>query len=236
MAGVGLTLDDLRQPDFGGRIWGYDRDEVDQLLASVVTSIERLQRRRQRDAAAIEKAAVETAAATERAEQAERERDELAIRLERALEGTSKKGDGDVHGPSAVGPAAVVVREAERLVAEAEERAGRAEQQVLVLREEVAAQQARTRRVEDAEAEARELRTELDLAAERAERSEWAEPDHATDLVPVPMAPLTEPVELSEEVYARLPLAQRASRALLREARARAQAIVAEAEERTRVS
>ncbi|MBA3956245.1 MAG: DivIVA domain-containing protein, partial [Acidimicrobiia bacterium] len=61
----------MRQPGFGGRVWGYDRDEVDQLLASVVVSIERLQRRRQRDAEAIERATNEARRATERAKLAD---------------------------------------------------------------------------------------------------------------------------------------------------------------------
>lgn len=204
---MGLTLDDLRQPGFGGRVWGYDRDEVDQLLASVVTSIERLQRRRQRDAASIDKAKAEAAEATERAERTERERDELAIRLELALEGADHEAgrgwrDDDRTSAFDVPEAQrlederrederqeVERQEVERLVAEAEERAAQAERQMLGLREEVAQQRART---------------------------------------PMP--------DLEPEAYARLPLAQRAARALLRDARARAAAIVAEAEERASVS
>lgn len=107
---MGLTLDDLRQPNFGGRMWGYDRDEVDQLLASVVVSIERLQRRRQRDGEAIERATAEARKATERAERAERERDELARRVELADEAVEQAvADAD--------------RRAQRLVAEAKAQA-----------------------------------------------------------------------------------------------------------------
>ncbi|HEV2071352.1 MAG TPA: DivIVA domain-containing protein [Acidimicrobiales bacterium] len=112
---MGLTLDDLRQPGFGGRVWGYDRDEVDQLLASVVVSIERLQRRRQRDAEAIERATNEAREALERAERAERERDELAGRLELADEAAERAvADAD--------------RRAQQLVSEAEARAEQARQ------------------------------------------------------------------------------------------------------------
>ena len=106
-------MDDLRQPGFGGRVWGYDRDEVDQLLASVVVSIERLQRRRQRDAEAIERATDEAREAVERAERAERERDDLAARLELADEAADQ---AVAHANS----------RAEQLVAEAEARAEQA--------------------------------------------------------------------------------------------------------------
>lgn len=112
---MGLTLDDLRQPGFGGRMWGYDRDEVDQLLASVVVSIERLQRRRQRDAEAIEQATAQAREATNRAERAERERDELANQIELADEAVEQA-------------VADANRRAQGLVAEAEARADRAGQ------------------------------------------------------------------------------------------------------------
>lgn len=88
-------------------MWGYDRDEVDQLLASVVVSIERLQRRRQRDGEAIERATAEARRATDRAERAERDRDELAKRLELADEALEQaRADAD--------------RRVQRLVAEAQ--------------------------------------------------------------------------------------------------------------------
>lgn len=69
--GVRMTLDDLRDPGFGGRMWGYDREQVDRLLVAVADSVEKLQRRRQRDAKAMEQLALDVASATGRAEQAE---------------------------------------------------------------------------------------------------------------------------------------------------------------------
>lgn len=176
---MGLTLGDLRQPDFGGRVWGYDRDEVDRLLAAVVTSIERMQRRRQRDAAAIDKATAAVGEANARAERAERERDELAARLETALHSSADGHDDDDYRDA--------LAEAERQVAEARQRAERAERQVLGLRQELSEQRERFGRIDE---------------------GDYAGYDH-------------------------LPLAQRAARALLRDARARAAAIVAEAEGRS---
>lgn len=178
---MGLTLDDLRQPGFGGRVWGYDRDEVDQLLASVVVSIERLQRRRQRDGEAIERATNEGRRATERAKRIERERDELAGRVELADE--------------AVADAA---RRAERLVAEAEARAERAEE---------------ARRVAEAKLSS--------LAALGA-----TEPGQGQAAPPITLGDEHDPAR-------QLPLALRAARVLLADARARAATIEADAERRT---
>lgn len=112
---MGLSLDDLRQPGFGSRIWGYDRDEVDQVLASVVVSIERMQRRRKRDADALEQANADARRALERTEHAERQRDELAEHLDSADEVLERSVEE-------------AKRAAHALVAEAEERAARAEQ------------------------------------------------------------------------------------------------------------
>lgn len=259
--GVGLTLDDLRQPAFNGRVWGYDKAEVDRLLAAVITSIERLQSRRERDAAAVERATGEATEATARAERAERERDDLAFRLELALQGAKAGDDGaglagdharddqardsrdggdrddrDGGGPAKV--AAAALDEAERRVAQAQDRAGRAERQVLVLREEMAKQRARTRQAAGVEAEVGELRKELASALERARRPV------APPVAPAagdPLAPSRNPITVAVErlfekgdpadAAVMLPLAQRAARALLREARTAAAAIVAEAEQ-----
>lgn len=275
MNGVGLTLDDLRQPEFNGRVWGYDRAEVDQLLAAVITSIERLQSRRERDAAAVERATEEATEARGRAERAERERDDLAFRLELALQRASVHGQGagpdsqaspedgasadDRGGPDdrdeaeaderAVKAAAAALDEAERRVTQAQERAGRAERQVLMLREEMAKQRARARQADVAEAEVHELRKQLARGSERASRAEAAPValgDPAPAISPAvtadTLAPSESPgagavavdglfdgLDLTNAAVI-LPLAQRAARALLREARAAAAAIVAEAE------
>lgn len=227
MVGVGLTLDDLRQPSFSGHIWGYDRDEVDQLLASVVTSIERLQRRRRRDADSIDKAKAEAANANERAERAERERDRLAIRLELVREGVHDPGpgpgDNEVEATT-FGRPEIEDLDAEQPGADADERAGQADQEVLLLRQELAEQRVRTRRVDAAELEVEQLRNELTLASAHAAESDVVF-TRSWDLDPM--------LDLDPETYARLPLAQRAARALLREARARAAAIVAEADATT---
>ncbi len=184
---MSLTLDDLRQPGFGARVWGYDRDEVDQLLASVVVSIERLQRRRQRDGEAIERATGEAQRAGERAKRAERQRDELASRIELADQAVA---EADLR--------------AQRLVAQAEERAQR-----LV-----------------AQAEERATRAERERPALDAASSPW---DGSTEL---PSGVASEgpaaPGEARDSL-SRLPLALRAARALLADARARAAAIEAEA-------
>ncbi len=295
VATVGLTLDDLRQPSFNGRVWGYDREEVNQLLAAVVTSIERLQRRRDRDAAAIERATAEATAASARADRAQEERDDLAVRLELALrqvpgdrrtglvaadgipadrdgadrDGADRDGDGvdrdgaDRDGGDDDRAWAEALAEAERLAAEAEERAGRAqrlvaeadgragraERQVLGLREEVAQQRARTRRMDFAEAEVKRLREELARVSERARRAEVRVAAPATMPAP-PTSPRAggalvpavgggvvvvggerDDFGAAAEAAVLLPLAQRAARALLREARASAATIVADAEQ-----
>ena len=69
--GVRMTLDDLRDPGFGGRLWGYDREQVDRLLAAVADAVEKLQRRRQRDAAATQELSRDLADAERRAVDAE---------------------------------------------------------------------------------------------------------------------------------------------------------------------
>jgi cell division septum initiation protein DivIVA len=66
-----MTLDDLRDPGLATRMWGYDRDEVDRLLGAVADSVEKLQQRRKRDAAAMEALSREVVAATKRAADAE---------------------------------------------------------------------------------------------------------------------------------------------------------------------
>lgn len=172
---MSLTLDDLRQPGFGARVWGYDRDEVDQLLASVVVSIERLQRRRQRDGEAIERATSEAARASERAKRAEHQRDELANRIELADQAVAEAN-----------------RRAERLVAQAEERAAQAER----------------------------ARLALEGASSAWDRDAALPSDVAGASIP--------PGEDADSSL-RLPLAVRAARMLLAEARARAAAIEAEA-------
>ncbi len=177
---MGPTLDDLRRPGFGLRLWGYDRDQVDQLLGSVITSFQRLQARLQHDADALDRATTEAGEARARAERAERERDEMAARLALALEASSAPDEDD---EAAKGDAA----DAERRVAEAEARCRQAEAQVGALHQELAAAEQRLAHARPA--------------------------DHDADLD-------------------RLPLAQRAARALLQEARARAAQIVAEAEAR----
>ncbi len=184
---MSLTLDDLRQPSFGARVWGYDRDEVDQLLASVVVSIERLQRRRQRDGEAIERATGEAQRAGERAKRAERQRDELASRIELADQAVAEAN-----------------LRAQRLVAQAEERA----QRLVAQAEERATRAERARLARDTGSAARDGVTEL--------------PSGVTGEAPA---------SLGEEgdSNSRLPLALRAARALLADARARAAAIDAEA-------
>jgi chromosome segregation ATPase len=157
-------------------MWGYDRDEVDQLLASVVVSIERLQRRRQRDGEAIERATSEAARASERAKRAEHQRDELANRIELADQAVAEAN-----------------RRAERLVAQAEERAAQAERARLALE-----------------------------GASSAWDRDAALP---SDVAPGASIPPGEDADSS----LRLPLAVRAARVLLAEARARAAAIEAEA-------
>jgi DivIVA domain-containing protein len=156
---VSLSLDDLRHPDLRSRLRGYDRDDVDRLLAMVVVAVERLERRRQRDTAALEDLSKELATARGRAEDAERRAAELAAELE-------------------------VSRWAESA---ATERAGEWERRA----------------------------TE---ATERAERAEAA--GTAGTAGPEAEAPVL-----------RLPVAQRAARAVLNEARAQAAAIVRRAEE-----
>ncbi|MGI9120497.1 MAG: DivIVA domain-containing protein [Acidimicrobiales bacterium] len=159
--GGGLRLDDLRHPHLGGRVWGYDREEVDDLLALTVATIERLQRRRQRDAAVIQALTRDAEAAQARA--------------------------GDVEHRVVAASSAVDV--AEDAASQWQRRAREAEQ-----------------RAADAEERASQLQRE-------------------TEAVPVPD---------DEHLPQTLPLAQRAARALLREARASAASIVADAEERAR--
>lgn len=141
---------------------GYDRDEVDRLLAMVVVAVERLERRRQRDVSALEELSKELALMQRRVEDAERRAAELSAEL---LEARWEES-----------AATERAREWERRATEAAER---------------------TERVERA------------LATGRAA----AGPD-------------------GEEHLLRLPVAQRAARAVLREARAQAAAIVRQAEER----
>lgn len=244
VSGVGLTLDDLRQPELKGRVWGYDRGEVDQLLAVVITSIERLQSRRERDAAALGRATDEATEARAWAERAERERDDVATRLELALhqapvdQGGGRADDARSERDDREAlAAATALDEARRLVAQAEERAGRAERQILVLREEMAVQRARTRRLDLAETEVGDLQKELSRASERVRRAEAAPAGSAyAAAARPPGSPSATAVERLFEVLDQadaavaLPLAQRAARALLREARATAASIVAEAE------
>lgn len=78
---VRMTLEDLRNPGFASRMMGYDRDEVDRLLGAVADSVEKLQRRRQRDAAAMEGLTREVAAATNRALEAEQRLSAMAEEL-----------------------------------------------------------------------------------------------------------------------------------------------------------
>lgn len=144
-------------------MWGYDREEVDALLALVVTTIERLQRRRQRDAALIE-------GLTRKADAAEGRSDDVA------------------HQVAALSSAVDVAEEA---AAQWQRRAREAEERV-------------------ADAEER---------AARAQREAQAAPEDDGD---------------DDHYPHTLPLAQRAARELLREARASAASIVAEAEERAR--
>jgi cell division septum initiation protein DivIVA len=82
--GVRMTLDDLRDPGFGGRLWGYDREQVDRLLAAVADAVEKLQRRRQRDAAAMEDLARDLADAEARAAEAEQRLAALEVELDAA--------------------------------------------------------------------------------------------------------------------------------------------------------
>ncbi len=141
---------------------GYDRDEVDRLLAMVVVAVERLERRRQRDVTALDELSRELAVMRGRAENAERRLAELSAELEAATWAESAASER--------------AREWER------------------------------------------------RAAEAAERSERAERAVATGRAVV------EPG--GEELFHRLPVAQRAARAVLREARAQAAIIVRQAEER----
>lgn len=156
---MSLSLDDLRHPDLRSRLRGYDRDEVDRLLAMVVVAVERLERRRQRDTAALEDLSKELITARGRAEDAEHRAAELATELEASRWAESA----------------------------AMERAGEWERRA----------------------------TEATERAERAERAVSAGP-------PGPEA---------EAPVLRLPVAQRAARAVLNEARAQAAAIVRRAEE-----
>lgn len=157
---MSLSLDDLRHPDLRSRLRGYDRDEVDRLLAMVVSAVERLERRRRRDATALGELSKELATVQGRVEEAERRAAELAAELEAAEWEQAAATDR--------------AREWERRAAEAIEQ------------------------------------------AERAQRALTSQ--HVAGGV-------------GEETVLRLPLAQRAARAVLSEARAHAAAIVRQAEE-----
>ncbi len=144
-------------------MWGYDREEVDALLALVVTTIERLQRRRQRDAVLIEG-------------------------LTRKADAAEARADDIEHQLAALSSAVDVAEEA---AAQWQRRAREAEEQAA-----------------DAEG----------WAARDQRKAEAAPEGHDGD----------------DHYPHTLPLAQRAARELLREARASAASIVAEAEERAR--
>ncbi|MBW3547403.1 MAG: DivIVA domain-containing protein [Actinobacteria bacterium] len=162
---MSLSLDDLRHPELRSRMLGYDRDEVDRLLAMVVVAVERLERRRQRDVSALEELSKEVALMQGRAEEAERRVAELSTELEEAR-----------------------------------------------LAESAATERAREWELRATEAAERTERAERALATGRAA----AGPD-------------------DEELHLRLPVAQRAARAVLRQARAQAADIVRQAEERAAV-
>ncbi len=172
---VRMTLDDLRDPKLVARMWGYDREQVDRLFAAVADAVEKLQQRRQRDAAAIEALTNDLAEATARAVEAE----ERLAALEEELDA------------------------AEDAVATADARAA-------------AAEQARA----EAEARARAVRPGVSLpAAAEASAGALAALGHLADDDAEPATP-AHPVTLGV----------RAARALVREARARAAEIVADAE------
>ena len=180
--GVRMTLADLRDPGFATRMWGYDREEVDRLLNAVADSVDKLQRRRRRDATAMESLSREVAAATSRAEEAEQR---LAALAEEILAARHAAADADARAQAAEEATALAVAQVRSAVRSASSPVP----------------------VPDLASATRASAEAMEVLGELVDEEE-----------PAPPHPV--------------PLAVRAARALVREARARAAEIVADAEQR----